>query len=41
MKINTSRSFGHTDRTGSEKFVKKVYINESVGPNSRGRSPGR
>ncbi len=26
---------------GSEEFVKKVYMSESEGPNSRGRSPGR
>ncbi len=26
---------------GSEEFVKKVYMSESVGPNSRGRPPGR
>ncbi len=26
---------------GSEDFVKKVYTSESVGPNSRGRPPGR
>ncbi len=26
---------------GSEEFVKKVYVSESVGPSSRGRPPGR
>ncbi len=26
---------------GSEEFGKKVYMSESVGPNSRGRSPRR
>ena len=26
---------------GSEEFVKKVYTSKSVGPNSRGRPPGR
>ncbi len=26
---------------GSEEFVKKVFMSESVGPNSRGRPPGR
>ncbi len=29
------------ERMGSEEFVKKVYMSESVGPNSRGRPPGR
>ncbi len=26
---------------GSEEFVKKVYMSETVGPSSRGRPPGR
>ncbi len=26
---------------GSEEFVKKVYMSESVGPNSKGTIPGR
>ncbi len=26
---------------GSEECVEKVYMSESVGPNSRGRPPGR
>ncbi len=26
---------------GSEKFVKKVYVSDTEGPNSRGRPPGR
>ncbi len=38
---NTLRWFGHIERMGSEEFVKKVYMSESVGPNSRGRPPGR
>ncbi len=29
------------ERMGSEEFVKKVYVSVSVGPNSRGRPPGR
>ncbi len=34
------RWFGHIERMGSEEFVKKV-LSESVGPNSRGKPPGR
>ncbi len=41
MKRNTLRWFGHIERKGSEEFVKKDYMSESVGPNSRGRPPGR
>ncbi len=41
VKGNTLRWFGHTERMGTEEFVKKVYISESVGPSSRGRLPGR
>ncbi len=41
VKRNTKRWFGHVERMGSEEFVKKVYVSESVGPNSRGRPPGR
>ncbi len=41
VKRNTLRWFGHIERMGSEKFVKKVYVSENVGPNSRGRPPGR
>ncbi len=41
VKRNTLKWFGHIERIGSEKFVKKVYMRESVGPNSRGRPPGR
>ncbi len=37
VKRNTLRCFGHVERMGSEEFVRKVYIGESVGPNSRGR----
>ncbi len=39
VKRNTLKWFGHIERMGSEKFVKKVYVSESVGPNSRGRPP--
>ncbi len=28
---------GHTEKMGSEEFVKKVYMSESVDPNSRER----
>ncbi len=41
MKRNTLRWFGHIERMGSEEIVKKVYMSESVGPNSRGRPPVR
>ncbi len=41
VKKNTSRWFGHIEKVGSEEFVKKVYMSESVGPNSRGRPLGR
>ncbi len=41
VKRNTLRRFGHIERMGSEEFVKKVYMSESVGPNSRGRPAGR
>ncbi len=41
VKRNTLRWFGHTERMGSEKFEKKVYVSKSAGPNSRGRPPGR
>ncbi len=37
VKRNTLRWFGHTERMGSEEFVKKVHMSESLGPNSRGR----
>ncbi len=40
-KRNTMRLSGHIERMGSEEFVKKVYMSESVGPSSRGRPPGR
>ena len=29
------------ERMESEEFVKKVHVSESVGPNSKGRLPGR
>ncbi len=38
---STLRWFGHNERMGSEEFVKKVYMSESVATNSRGRPPGR
>ncbi len=41
MKRNMLRWFEHIERMGSEEFVKKVYVSESVGPNSRRRPPGR
>ncbi len=41
VKRNTLRWFGHIERRGKEEFVKKVYVSERVGPNSRGRPPGR
>ncbi len=41
VKRNTLRWFGHIERMESEEFVKKVYMSESVSPNSRGRPPGR
>ncbi len=33
--------FGCVERMGSEEFMKKVYVRESVGSNSRGRPLGR
>ena len=33
--------FGHTERMESKKIVMKVYMSESVDPNSRGRLPGK
>ncbi len=41
VKRNTLRCFGYNERMGSEEFVKKVYVSESVGPNSRGRPLGK
>ncbi len=41
MKRNTLRWLGHIWRIGSEELVKKVYMSESEGPNSRGRPLGR
>ncbi len=40
VKRNTLR-FEHIEKMGSEQFVKKVYMSESVGNNSRGRPPER
>ncbi len=37
VKRNILRWFGHIERMVSKKSVKKVYMSESVGPNSRGR----
>ena len=41
VKRSTLRWFGHIERIGSKEFVKKVYMSESVGPNSKGRPPVR
>ncbi len=41
VKRNTVRWFGHIERMGNEEFVKKVYMSESLGSNSRGRPPGK
>ncbi len=41
VKRNTLRWFGHIERMGCEGFVKKVYMIENVGSNSRERPPGR
>ena len=41
VKINMLRWAGYIERMESEESVKKVYVSESVGPNSRGRPPGR
>ncbi len=41
VKRNALRWFGHIERMGSEEFVKKMYMSESVGPSSRGRPPVR
>ncbi len=32
---------GHIERRGNEALVKKMYMSESVDPNSRGSLPGR
>ncbi len=37
VKRGTLRCLEHLERMGREEFVKKVYMSESVGPNSRGR----
>ncbi len=41
VKRNTLRWLGHIERMGSKEFVKKAYMSESVGLNSRGRPLGR
>ncbi len=41
VKRNMLRWFGHIERMGSEEFVKKVYMSESMGSNSRGKPLGR
>ncbi len=41
VKRNMLRSFGHIERMSSEELAKKAYMSENVGPNSRGRLPGR
>ncbi len=40
-KRKTLRWFGHLERMGSEGFVGKVYVSETVGPSTRGRPLGR
>ncbi len=39
-KKNTLRWFGHTEWMKTEEYVMKGYVNETVGPNSRGRLLG-
>ena len=41
VKRSTLRWFGHIERMKSEEFVKRMYMNKTVGPNSRGRPLGR
>ncbi len=41
VKRNSLRWFAHIERMGSEEFVQKVYMSETVDPNSRGRPPRR
>ncbi len=41
MKRYMLRWFGHIERMKCKEFVKRVYVSESVGPNSRGRLLGR
>lgn len=38
MKRNTLRHIGHIEKIKNEVFVKKMYVNEIVGPNGRGKS---
>ncbi len=37
MKRSTLRLFGHTERMGSDEFVKRVYLSSVEGRNRRGR----
>ncbi len=41
VKRSTLRWFGHIVRTGSEEFVKKVYLCNVEGTNRKGRPLGR
>ncbi len=41
VKRSTLRWFGHIERIGNEKFVKKVYLSNVKGTNRRGRLLGR
>ncbi len=41
LKRNTLKWFGHIERMKSEELMKKVYVSETVDPNSRGRQLGR
>ncbi len=40
-KENAMNRFGHVQRIGSKKFVKKVYESKLKGSNRRGRPLGR
>ncbi len=41
VKRSTLRWFGHIERTGNEKFAKKMYLSSAEGTNRRGRLLGR
>ncbi len=41
VKRNALRWFGHIERDEESGVVKKVYVSQSVGTNSRGRPSGR
>ncbi len=41
VKKSTLRCFGHIERMGNEKFVKKVCLSSVEGTNRRGRPLGR